>query len=139
MSSSAARILAQSVGNLLNGFPGWRQPVHCRAQATVGATGAVTMVAAKTTPGLAITRSTTGVYDLTFPPCRDATAFVFNIRTAAPETASNIYYAVIEEDDTVTLASLGTVRFRSVAADDGVDEDGEDGSRIDITFWADLG
>ncbi len=137
--ASAAKILGQSVPNLLNAFPGWRQPVHCRLVATVGASGAVTVVAASTTPGVSITRSTNGVYDISFPPCRDVAGFVFNIRTAAPETASTIYYGVIENDDTVTLASLGTVRFRTVAADDGVDEDGEDGSRMDITFWADFG
>lgn len=137
--ASAAKIIGQSVGNPLNAFPGWKQPVHCRLQATVGATGAVTVVAAKTTPGVSVARSSAGVYDISFPPCRDVSAFIFNIRTAAPETASNIYYGVIEEDDAVTLASLGTVRFRTIAADDGVDEDGEDGSRMDITFWADFG
>ena len=136
---SAPRIIAQSVPCLLNAFPGWIQPTHCRLVYTIGAAGAVTRVAAKSTPGVTLALSSGGIYDITLPKCRDVADINIGIRVAAPETASNIYYGVVENDDTVTLATLGPIRFRTCAADDGVDEAPEDGSKFDITFWADFG
>lgn len=136
---SAPRILAQSVPCLLNAFPGWRQPVHLRLFADIGATGAVTAVAAKTTPGVTIVRDTTGEYTVSFPPCRDLAGINVQIYSTAPETADGASYATVDANTDETGGTIGQFKFHTRRANDGNNEDPPSGDDFDITFWADFG
>ena len=137
--ASSATIIGQAVPILLNAFPGWRQPVHCRLKATIGSTGAVTAVAAKTTPGVTIVRDTTGIYTVSFPPCRDISDLSVNLLSVAPETADGASYATFDANEAETLASLGQFLFQVRRCNDGNVEDPPSGDVMDITFWADMG
>jgi hypothetical protein len=136
---SATRILAQSNPALLNAFPGWKQPTHCRLMADIGATGAVVARAASTTPGVSIVRDDVGQYTVSFPPCRDIAGIVVNLYSTAPETADGASYATIDANTAETLATLGQFKFHTRRANDGNNEDPPSGDDMDITFWLDLG
>src|SRR5688572_30927630 len=110
---SAPMIVAQAVPELRNAFPGWKLPTHLKAQATIGAVGAPTMVAEQTTPGVVITRTGAGVYSVAFPPCLHAAAFRGNV---VPANAT-----VVADHRLVTwslaadaLAKAGLAGFRTI-------------------------
>ena len=135
---SASSILSQARPNLLNAFPGWRQPVHLRAQFTTSG-GVVTMVAAETTPGLVVTDTGTGVYALAFPPCRRIAAFLGNVSPATPAAGAN-FRQVVFDTANAAKAATGTITFRTIENDTATAAaDPEDGSTTEVTFWADLG
>jgi hypothetical protein len=137
---SATRILGQSVPCLLNAFPGWKQPVHCRLFANIGATGAPTAVAAKTTPGVTIVRDTTAQYTVSFPACRDIAQLSVVIYAVAPETDAAVSHATVDANTAETGATIGQFKFHTRHDDDGLDDaDPTEGDIMDITFWADLG
>jgi hypothetical protein len=137
---SATLILSQSVPCLLNAFPGWRQPVHCRLVADIGATGAPTARAGSTTPGVIIERDTTAQYTVSFPACRDLADINVGIYSTAPETQASVGYAVVDANEAETLATLGQFKFHVLNSEDGADDtDPADGDVMDITFWLDLG
>jgi hypothetical protein len=137
---SATLILAQSVPCLLNAFPGWKQPVHCRLVADIGATGAPTARAGSTTPGVSIVRDTTAQYTVSFPACRDLAGINIDIRSVAPETEAAVGHPVVDANSAETGATIGQFKFHSLNSADGVDDtDPADGDVMDITFWLDLG
>jgi hypothetical protein len=134
---SASRILGQSVPCLLNAFPGWKQPVHCRLFGTVSATPAVAADAANTTPGVAITGGTSGIYTVTFPACRNIAGINIQVYAPAPETPGASYTAGIDAAE--IDATAGEFQFTTYARDNGDDEALPNGNVVDITFWLDLG
>lgn len=137
---SATRILAQGVPCLLNAFPGWKQPVHCRLVGTVaGGAGAVTANAPKTTPGIAITGGTSGVYKITFPACRDIADVNVRVYSPNPQTAGARYHAVVDADTAETNATTGELAFTTSPADDGAPEALPNDNIVDASFWLDLG
>lgn len=137
---SATLILAQAVPCLLNAFPGWKQPVHCRLVADIGASGEPTARAGSTTPGITIVRDTTAQYTVSFPACRDLAGINVQIYAVAPETDAAVSHATVDANEAETLASLGQFKFHTRHDDDGLDDaDPTEGDVFDITFWLDLG
>lgn len=139
--AGAPTILAQAVPCLLNAFPGWKQPTHCRVRATIGGgSGAATVVAAKTTPGCSVARLATAQYRVTFPNCRDLADVNVQIYQVAPETDANSSSAHVDADTTETNAATGRFKFHTFHRDDGLDDaELADGDIIEATFWLDLG
>ncbi len=138
---SAASILAQSTPALLLAFPGWRAPTLMRATFTTASSGTATMVAADTTPGVVATESgTDGQYTLTFPPCRRIGRFKGNVSPATPGTVGNHRHVRFETSSLAgAAASAGSIIFRTIAIAGGSIVSPNDGSTVEITFWADLG
>lgn len=141
---SATLILAQSVPCLLNAFPGWKQPVHCRVNATIGASGAITNVttgASRSTVSLdiAIVGSDSGIYEISHPACRDSDAIHIDVWPDAAATVTEGRKVNIDQDNTSPAA--GTIRFHC-ATTDGTENDAVSpvaGSQIRADFWLDLG
>lgn len=134
------KLLSQAVNGPLISFPGWRRPVLCRMYATIGATGAVTAVSAKTTPGLTIVRDTTAQYTVSFPACRDIASLKVEIYSVAPETEAAVGLAVVDANSAETGATIGQFKFHCLNSVDGADDtDPASGDIFDITFWADYG
>jgi hypothetical protein len=135
---SAAMIAAQAVPGLLNAFPGWKLPTHMRAVANIGAAGAATMDPALTTPGLVLTRAIAGTYQLTFPACKHVAEFVGNVAPATPSTAANHRTChFLPASDAV--ANGGAQAFVTLDAATPSIADPNNGSVLDVSFWADLG
>lgn len=131
---SAAKAISQGVPGLINSFPGWRLPTHCQAIFTTASSGVATLTT--NTPGITVTETgTDGEYAMTFPPCRRAGAFHGNVSPATPGTASNHRHIRFD----VPVPGLGTVTFRSLAANGGAIASPNDGSTVEINFWADFG
>ncbi len=136
---SASSILAQSTPSLLFNGPGWKQPTAMKAVFTTASSGTATMVAARTTPGVVATESgTDGQYTLTFPPCRRIARFKGNVAAATPGTVGN-HRHVHFEDASDAAAAAGSLIFRTIAIAGGSIVSPNDGSTVEITFWADLG
>jgi hypothetical protein len=146
---SASSILAQAVPNLLVAFPGWRAPTFMHLRATIGATGAATMVAATdaagragTTPGLTLTRVSAGVYDIVHPPCRSV-AYGTLGGTAGTVSAGSFVTAdprVIGYDKSTTNTNATTGKMRIVFANGtAINTELGNGQEVNVSFWADLG
>lgn len=133
------KLLSQAVKLCGVSFPGWRMPVPCRLYATIGASGAPTASAAKTTPGVSIVRDTTGQYTVSFPACKDIGNINVQVYSVAPETAGGAGYAVVDANSAETGGTLGQFKFHTLKSDDGATDDPEDGDILDITFWGDFG
>jgi hypothetical protein len=142
--AGAPTILAQAVPCLLNAFPGWKQPVHCRVNATIGASGAVTSVttgASRTTVelGITIVGADSGIYEISHPACRDSDAIHIDVWPDVVGTVTEGRKVNIDQDNTV--ATAGTIRF-NCAKFDGTENDAVSpvsGSQIRADFWLDLG
>jgi|GEM_PF-6211849 len=97
----------------------------CRIVATIGATGAVTRVAAESSPETTISRSTTGQYAITFP--KSETAFPFRpVVVLAEGVGSDAYWEALS-------ATAGTGSFETAvntASDTAADP--ADGAKIYI-------
>ena len=149
--ASATTILAQSIPCLLNAFPGWKQPVHVHIRATIGGSGVATVVSdgdattgdAGTTPGVSIARQAAGIYDVTFPPCRQAAwgSLVGNVFTASGGFAVAAEYRpmAVDKTDANTSAPLGKLRVGFYTNAGGVPTELLTGAEIHLSFWADLG
>jgi len=135
--ASSALILAQANPSLLNAFPGWKAPVHIKAQATMTGGGAVTMTAAQTTPGVVIARAIAGTYTLSFPPCRHIGGLHGHLSPASPTTPADVRdVRFLPASD--AAAAAGTVAF-SLTNTTNVITDPTAAATIDVDFWADLG
>lgn len=97
-----------------------------RAKVDIGATGAPTLDATKSTPGISITRADTGDYDIVFPGCHFA--FV-QIGIVSP-LATVIAAVVTAKDSAAGTASLLTVDAAGAAADPASGDD------LEIVIWA---
>jgi hypothetical protein len=137
---SASRILGQSVPCLLNAFPGWKQPTHLKMVATISS-GVATMVADQTTPGVELAQIATGNYTLSFPACRKVGSFNGNVTPATATTVGNHrkvnfgYVGSADANATGGSIVVQTITFEATPAITAPN----DGSRVDIDFWADLG
>lgn len=149
---SAARVLSQAVGLPLISFPTWRAPVLVHLKATIGANGQPTVVSDQdattgevgTTPGMSITETAndSGIYDVTFDPCRS-----FALGTAQINVLPNVLATVTEHRDCVidktdanTSAKLGKLRFNTTESDGAAAVLAPvSGSEIHLSFWADFG
>jgi hypothetical protein len=148
--ASAASILAQAIPCLLNAFPGWKSPVHLHLRAAIGAAGAPTVVsvvdattgAAATTTGLSIARVSAGVYDVTFPPCRQFALGTLN-GAAGSVSAGSFVTAdprVIAYDKSTTNTNAKTGKLRVVFANGtAINTELGNGQEVALSFWADLG
>jgi len=147
---SAPKVLSQSAiaGNW--SAPNTRMPVLIHFRATIaGASGAATLVAdidatsgdAGTTPGLTLTRSAAGVYDLTFDPCRQVYMGTCNILVFPNVLATGTEgrFVAIDKTNANTSGNLGKLRFNTVAVGGSTVTDPVDGSEIHGSFWADFG
>lgn len=136
---SSASILAAGNPSLLTAFPGWRAPTLLRAVFTTASSGVATMVAAETTPGVVATESgTDGAYSLTFPTCRRVGRFKGNVSPATPGTVGNHRHVRFDPAVAATAAA-GSIVFRTIAIAGGSIVSPNDGSAVEISFWADLG
>lgn len=137
--ASASTILAQSVPALMNAFAGWKAPIHVRVVATISG-GVITLSTADPpTPGMTITTAGTGVFALTFPPCKRVGAAVGNVAPLTPGTAANFRQVVFAAQNP-TAAAAGSLVFRTIENDTATAPlDPENGSTIDISCWLDLG
>lgn len=146
---SASSILSQGNPSLLSAFPGWKAPTYLHVRATIGATGAATVVAATdaagragTTPGLTITRVSAGVYDIVHPPCRSVAygtlaAAAGGSSAGSPQTTDP---RVVNYDKSTTNTNATTGKMRVIFANGtAVNTELANGSEINVSFWADLG
>jgi len=147
---SAPRLIAQSANGGIFSAPNTRLPTLVHFKATIaGASGAATLVAdidatsgdAGTTPGLTLTRSAAGVYDLTFPACRQLYmgSVRINVLPNVIATGTEQRIVGIDKTDANTSAKLGKLRFNTVAVGGSTVTDPVDGSEIHGSFWADFG
>lgn len=138
-------ILAQAVPCLLNAFPGWKQPTHCRLVAQGAGTSVPTLVTTgvhRTTPGFTITRSGVGQLNIIFPGglgCRAVEDINPQVWCTDPDTAALNLGATVDGDPTLTLGTLGKFRLLVYGKDDGAAEDLEAGDFLHVCFWVDLG
>jgi hypothetical protein len=136
---SATRILAQSTPALLFAFPGWKQPTLCRIVMTGAGTSVPAVVAAKTTPGIEVTRNNIGQLDITFPACRDIAGINGRVYNADPDTAATNLGVAVDADSSLTSATAGKLRVLVFGEDNGTAEDLEPGDTLEVSFWLDLG
>jgi hypothetical protein len=148
---SATRIIAQAVPSLLAAFPGWKLPTLLHLRFTVGATGAPTVQSSvsaagdpATTPGVSVTRQSAGVYNMTFPPCRQVAwgslTSVAKSVSAAGQTFATADPRVPMLDRNTTNTNATTGKARIVFANGtAVNTELGDGQEVALSFWADLG
>ncbi len=148
---SAPRLIAQSCPAGLWSAPSTRLPTLVHFRATIaGASGAATLVAdidatsgdAGSTPGLTLTRSAAGIYDLTLPPCRQILMGTVNVNVLpnVVATVTEGRTVHIDKTDANSSAKLGKLRFLTMLTTGaGVATDPVDGSEIHGSFWADFG
>lgn len=147
---SAPKVMAQSASGGLYSAPNTRIPtlVHFKALVTDGS-GTASMVAdidatsgdAGTTPGVTLTRSAAGTYDIVFDPCRQVYmgTFVCNVMPNVIATGTEGRHVSIDKTDANTSAKLGKIRFNTVALGGSTVTDPVSGSEIHGSFWADFG
>lgn len=138
MNGSGALIVKASTPALLS-FPSWRRARRVQLRATIGASGAPTVVTSATTPGLSLTRDSAGVYDLTFPACRNlGEAPSIIVKPDDPTDVSD--HRSVAIDDGNTSAASGNIRFHCASFDgtEQADEEVVSGSVICAEFWADF-
>lgn len=148
--AGATTILAQSCPALLISFPTWRQPVLMHLKATIGASGAPTVVSNQdvttgevgTTPGLSIATGDSGAtYDVTFPPCRSIALGSINIQVLPNvlATVTERRTTALDKTDANTSAKLGKFRFSPLVNTGATVTAPVSGSEIHLSFWVDMG
>jgi hypothetical protein len=149
---SAAKVISQGVEQSIISVPGLNKLptlLHLRAQITDGSGTAVVVADldattgfAGTTPGMTITRSAAGQYDVTFDPCRGIALGTVNINVIPNVVATVTEGRQVHIDKTAanTSAKLGKLRFDTLLTTGaGVATDPVSGSEIHLSFWADFG
>lgn len=146
---SASSIIAQSIPSLLVAFPGWKLPTLIHLRATIGATGAPTVQTTTggngdpaSTPGVSIARVSAGVYDLTFPPCRQVAwgslGAIAKTVTAGAFVTADPRVPVLDKSTTNTNATTGKARI-CFANGTAINTELGNGQEVSLSFWADLG
>lgn len=135
---SGALIVKGSVPGLL-AFFGWQRARRVQLRATIGASGAPTVVSADTTPGLSLARNSPGVYTLSFPPCRRL-GLAPSVAVKPDDATDVADHRVASIDKDNTSASGGTLRIHCASFDgtEQADEEVVSGSEICAEFWIDL-
>lgn len=149
---SATRIIAQACPLTLAGAPNTRQLTLVHLKATIGANGQPTVVAdidsvtgdAGTTPAVTLTETAndTGIYDITFPACRQVYLGTLNINILPDvlATVASWRRAIVDKLDTTTAAKLGKIRFTTIEEDAAATVVAPvPSSEIHLSFWADFG
>jgi hypothetical protein len=131
------RIMSQAAPHRGVSYPGWKSPFEIKAQATVNG-AAITMVAAETTVGCAITRSASGVFALTFPAAKRIARAAGNVAPVTPATAAN-FRMVAFAPEVVAAANAGSIVFRTVDLATPTTSDPEANSTVDVWAMVDYG
>ena len=133
---SGARIISQASPQILVSMPGWRMAVMVRVQGSFSG-GVFTPVAAATSLGCSITSVGSGVFNLNFPACRRIGMFLGNVAPVTVAAAAN-HRTFSFQSAIDSRAAAGLIVFRTVSlANPPAVADPENGSGMEVTWWAD--
>lgn len=148
---SATRIISQAAAWLLAGAPNTRQLTLVHLRASIGGGAGVATVLpdidatsgdAGTTPALTIARESAGIYNVTFPACRQlyTGSLVCNLLVDSAFATANNRQAAFDRTDANTAAKLGKLRVGFYTGPGAaVATELPDNSEIHLSFWADFG
>lgn len=136
---SAPKVIAQAVNTFLTSFPGFRLPTRMRLIADIGGGNGTATIRTTSTPGVAITGGTSGVYDITFDAGRDMSDIDIQVRANAPSTAAQRSLAVVDASSTNTNGTTGKLRIVTGISTNGTPTALFDGDILEINWTMDYG
>lgn len=112
--------------NARQAYDAKRQVVHMHLEADIGASGAITVDSTETDSGVSVSKNTTGVYDITYPACLNASIVAQLLPTGTPDLAQFVLAA--------KSATAGTAQVQHVAAGGSV-ANPANGDKLIVDLW----